>query len=91
MLFLNIYFFILFFRLTWQGFPVFISGRSTPTGRFFPSHVTLQSHEDTKAYTNVYKYVQGQVGNPAKRLGDGAKEITAAGNEVSVNKEFGCI
>ena len=28
------------YRLTWMGFPVFIAGRSTPTGKFFPSHVT---------------------------------------------------
>ena len=27
-------------------------------GRFFPTHVTLQSHEDTRAYANVYNYVK---------------------------------
>ena len=43
------------YRLTWQGFPVYISGRSTPTGKFFATHVTLQSHEDTRAYVNMFK------------------------------------
>ena len=69
-------------RLNWMGFPVFISGRCSPTGRFFPTHVTLQSHEDTRAYSNNFKYVKDLVGNPSKRLADGAREITAAGREV---------
>ena len=31
-------------------------------GRFFPTHVTLQSHEDTRAYVNVYNYVKERAG-----------------------------
>ena len=70
------------YRLNWMGFPVFISGRCSSTGRFFPTHVTLQSHEDTRAYSNVFKYVKKHIGVPSKRLADAAKEITAAGKEV---------
>ena len=56
-------------------------------GRFFPTHVTLQSHEDTRAYANVYKYVKENLGQPPKKwMADGAKEITAAGEQV--NKSF---
>ena len=70
------------YRLNWHGFPVFISGCSTPTGKFFPTHTTLQSHEDTRAYKNVYNYVKEEVGTPRLRMGDGAKEITSAGEQV---------
>ena len=35
------------YRLMYQGYPFFVSGRSHPSGNFFPSHVTLASHEDT--------------------------------------------
>ena len=52
-------------------------------GRFFPTHVTLQSHEDTRAYANVYNYVKEGLGQaPEKWMADAAKEITAAGEEV---------
>ena len=51
-------------------------------GRFFPTHVTLQSHEDTRAYANVYSYVKEHLGQaPEKWMADAAKEITAAGEE----------
>ena len=33
--------------LTWQGYPFFVSGVSTPTGTFFPTHCAIASHEDT--------------------------------------------
>ena len=49
------------YRLTWMGFPVFISGRCSPTGRFFPTHVSLQSDEDTRAYANNFNFVQDLV------------------------------
>ena len=45
--------------------------------------MTLQSHEDTRAYTNVYNYVKEGLGQaPEKWMADAAKEITAAGEEV---------
>ena len=55
-------------------------------GRFFPTHVTLQSHEDTRAYANVYNYVKEGLGGqaPEKWMADAAKEITAAGEEVNI-------
>ena len=46
------------YRLTWQGYPFFVSGRSTPTGKFFPTHVTLASNEDTRSWECSYKFVQ---------------------------------
>ena len=54
------------------------------TNKGNPCHVTLQSHEDTRVYSNVYKYVKGQVGTPKYRMADGAKEITKAGEEVGI-------
>ena len=54
--FINLY--ILFLRLVWQGFPVFISGRSSSTGRLFPTHVILSSHEDTWAWKRSYQFVK---------------------------------
>ena len=45
--------------------------------------MTLQSHEDTRAYANVYNYVKEGLGQaPEKWMADAAKEITAAGEEV---------
>ena len=66
-----------------SGFPFFVSGTSTPTGRFFPTHVGLCSHEDTAAWKVSYDFVKNVAGkSPKYRMGDGAKEITKAGKEV---------
>lgn len=47
--------------------------------------MTLQSHEDTRAYSNVYNYVKDGLGQaPEKWMADAAKEITAAGEEVKL-------
>ena len=72
------------YRLTWQGYPFFVSGRSTPTGKFFPSHVLLASHEDTRAWETSYKFVK-KIAIPKYRMGDGAQEITNAGEAVFGN------
>ena len=69
------------YRLTWQGYPFFVSGRSTPTGKFFATHVSLSSHEDTRAWKSSYKFVE-KIATPKYRMGDGAQEITNAGEEV---------
>ena len=45
-------------RLNWQGYPFFVSGRSTPTGKFFSTHVCLASHEDTHAWKASYNFVK---------------------------------
>ena len=49
------------YRLTWQGYPFFVSGRSHPCGKFFPTHVTLASHEDSRACACSYRFVQDKV------------------------------
>ena len=59
-----------------------MSGYSAPTGKFFPTHATLQSHDDTRAFVNTFKYVQNKAGNPSFRMADGAREISKAGEEV---------
>ena len=69
------------YRLTWQGYPFFVSGRSTPTGKFFATHVSLSSHEDTRAWKSSYKFVE-KIATPKYSMGDGAQEITNAGEEV---------
>ena len=50
------------FRLMWQGYPFFVSGRSTSTGKFFPTHVTLASHEDTEAWKASYNFIKNIAG-----------------------------
>ena len=75
------------YRLTWMGFPVFVSGRSTPTGKFFPSHVTLSSHEDDKAWATTHEYVKRVLGKaPKKQMADGAKDISKSGKQVFGNE-----
>ena len=47
--------------------------------------MSLQSHEDTRAYANVYNYVKESIGQePRKWMADAAKEITAAGEQVQL-------
>lgn len=71
------------YRLTWMGFPVFVSGRSTTTGKFFRSHVTLSSHEDHKAWATTHEYVKRVLGKAPKMImADGAKDITKSGKQV---------
>ena len=60
-----------------------MSGRSAPTGQFFPTHVSVSSHEDTSAWMFSYNFVKNVAGkSPRYRMGDGAKEITKAGTEA---------
>jgi hypothetical protein len=73
------------YRLVWQGFPFFVSGVSSPTGRFHPTHCTLSSHEDTYAWSASYRFLRDIAEKTPKfRMGDGAPEITKAGTEVKV-------
>ena len=46
------------YRLTWQKYPIFVSGRSHPSVKLFPAHVTLASHEDTRAWASSYLFVK---------------------------------
>ena len=49
--------------------------------------MSQQSREDTKAYANVYNYVKESIGQePRKWMADTAKEITAAGEQVRLNR-----
>jgi len=65
------------------GFPFFVSERSASTRQFFPKHVALSSHEDTKAWKFGYEFVKNVAWKtPQFRMGDRAPEITKAGEEV---------
>ena len=71
------------YRVTWQNFPIFVSGRSSSTGKFFPTHVTLSSHEDSQAWASAYSYIKDKLNvSPKFRMADGASEISKAGREV---------
>ena len=71
------------YRLNWHGYPFFVSGVSTSCGQFFPTYVSLSSHEDAQAWKVIYEYLKTEIGiTPKYRMGDGAREITKAGIEV---------
>ena len=70
------------YRLLWMGFPVFVLGTSSPTGRFFATCVVLASHEDTEGWASIYRYVSSLDNHPKYHLADGAKAITKAIDEV---------
>ena len=38
--------------------PLFVAGRSSPTGRFFLTHLALSSHEDTAAWVRIHAWVR---------------------------------
>ena len=44
--------------LTYNWFSIFVSARSNPTWKFFPTPVTLASNEDTRSWACCYKFVQ---------------------------------
>ena len=67
---------------------IYISGTSTPTGRFFPSSCVLSSHEDSAAWAQIYKFVRDSNIKPSYQLGDGAKAITNAGNAIFSDMSF---
>ena len=59
------------YRPTWQGNPFFVLGRETSTGKFFPSHVLLAYHEDTRAWETYCKFVK-EIAIPKYRMVDRA-------------------
>ena len=66
-----------------------MSGTSSPTGRFFGACAVLASHEDSKTWAAIYKFVHDYNNIvPSFQLGDGAKAITKAGNEVFAGHPF---
>ena len=64
-----------------------VSGRSVTDGdknHFFPTHITLVSHEDTWAWACSYRYLKEKLGvHPKFRMGDGAADLTKAGIQVT--------
>ena len=46
----------------------------------FPTHVTLSSHEDHKAWASVFCWVKSELGgeNSSRLMADGAADITKA-------------
>ena len=76
-----------FFQNFYHNF--YILGTSTPTGRFFATCAVLASHEDTQTWATIYKYLHVDVNlKPTFVLGDGAKAITNAGNNVFTGHKF---
>ena len=71
------------YKMNWQKYPVLTHGVSTDTGRFFLTHVTLSSHEDTKAWNTNFSFIKNQIGGAPKFcMADGAWEITNAAKDV---------
>ena len=73
------------YKLTWQGFPVLISGITDAQHRFHPVSLSLVSHERTSAYLHLFTalkdaYAQetGRDLDPLFVIADGSAAITAA-------------
>ena len=62
--------------MNWIGYPVLTHGVSTDTGRFFFTHVTLSSHEDTRSWATNFRFVKRKAGIPRFNMADGAWEIS---------------
>ena len=50
------------YKLNYFDFPVFVSGRSSMTGRFFMTHMALSSHENTAAWVRIFAYQLSCIG-----------------------------
>ena len=70
------------YRLNWQGYPVMIVGVSSATGKFFGSMSVLSSHEDSEAWSEIYRYIHSLNVHPKYRMADGAQSIMKAGIET---------
>ena len=70
------------YKMNWMKYPVLTHGVSTATGRFFFTHVTLSSHEDTKSWATNFSFVKRMAGIPRFNMADGAWEISRATKEV---------
>ena len=47
----------------------------------------LSSHEDSESWREVYNFIHNQGLHFKFRMGDGAKEITRAGEDVSIKNK----
>ena len=70
------------YRLNFQGFPVFVVGVSSATGRFYGTMTVLSSHEDSRAWTELYQFIHDQGAHFQYFMADGAKAITSAQHAV---------
>ena len=70
------------YRLNWNNFPVMICGVTNATGLFYPSLTVLSSHEDSKAWSEIYEFIHNLGIHPARRMADGSLAITKAGEDV---------
>ena len=71
------------YKLNWNEYPVFVSGISTPTGVFFQTYMALSSHEDTTAWSYIFKFHKSVIGTyPKFCMADGAWEITNAVKDI---------
>ena len=60
---------------------------SSSTGRFFPTHITLQSEEDTRAYENTYTFVKDTLGEaPKARMAGAAKKSQLLGKRLVLDE-----
>ena len=73
------------YKLTWQGFPVLISGITDVQHRFHPVSLSLVSHEGTNAYLEVFTAQKEALWEESHRqlaplfvIADGSPAITAA-------------
>ena len=73
------------YKLTWQGFPVLISGITDVQHRFHPVSLSLVSHESTNAYLEVFTAQKEALWEESHRqlaplfvIADGSPAITAA-------------
>ena len=46
------------YRLNWMGFPVFVVGVASPTGKFKIGMFMIASHEDHLAQAVIFNYVK---------------------------------
>ena len=72
------------YKLTWQGFPVLISGITDAQHRFHPVSLSLVSHERTSAYKHLFTALKeahadesGRELEPLFVIADGSAAITA--------------
>ena len=75
------------YRLCWQKYPILICGVTSNTGKFFGTMVVLSSHEDSRTWSEVYKYIHSLNIHPKFRMADGSKAITRGGHEAFLDCE----
>ena len=57
------------YRLNWMGFPVFVVGVASPTGKFKIGLFMIASHEDHLAQATIFNFVRGMGITPKLVMG----------------------